>query len=242
MFCKPPRVVAVVPAKLTSRRLPGKNLAQIEGQALVDYSIRAAHKAARIDEVVVSSESQELLEEARALGATPMLRPKALTESNVTNQAVLAHVLGSMEQCGQDAPRIFVLLQPTHPFRVPADIDAAIELLETSPDLTSVFALRSEHGLLGHLEGDRFVPDVPLPRQRDAERPRYMNTGAFYVLDLERTIRLGSFFGTCIGGQVISRPDLEIDIDEPADLDAARAIARRHREELLSFGVLEQKQ
>lgn len=236
---KPTRVVAVVPAKLTSVRLPQKNLAQIEGQALFVYSIRAALQSKLIDEVVVSSESESLLATAGAFGARTVLRPESLSGNKVTNQAVLAHVLDELEQQGAGCPELIVLLQPTHPFRVPADIDAAIARLGESAEFSSIFALRADSRLFGRLDGQRFVPDVPLPRQRDRERTRYENTGAFYILDVAKTVRAKSFFGDRIGGFVLSRPELEIDIDEPIDLEIARAMARYYRHDLESLSLLD---
>ncbi len=242
MGVKRVRVVGVVPAKLTSQRLPRKNLAQIEGQALVTYSVRAALQAAAIDEVIVSSESEVLLATVKDLGARCVLRPASLSAAQVTNQMVLEHVLDWLEGDDGCRPQMLVLLQPTHPFRVPADIDAAVDQMASSRNFSSIFALRRDGRLFGRLDGDEFIPDVTLPRRRDLERPRYENTGSFYVLDVARTIRVGSFFGDRIGGQLLSRPDLEIDIDEPRDLEVARLIAREHRADLESLGLLDQSE
>ena len=120
------RVVAVVPAKLTSVRLPRKNVADLGGYPMFYYSVRAAQLCPEIDEVYVSSESAEILDAAEAFGARTILRPAALSAPHVTNQDVLCHVLEEMRQHQEAAPELLVLLQPTHPLRQPREISEGI--------------------------------------------------------------------------------------------------------------------
>jgi CMP-N-acetylneuraminic acid synthetase len=236
-----PYVVALVPAKLSSQRIPGKNRISLSGQELFIFSILAGVKASGIADVFVSSESAALLESARSLGAQPILRPVALSAPDITNLSVIEHALNEVQFLRGRRPDLLVLLQPTHPFRCPSDIEAAIKVLLDDDDADSVFALRPLEDLTGAMSGGRFLPDVPLPRNRAIEPQRYVNTGSFYVLRVSQTIDLGSFFGSAIRGFVLTRPEMEIDIDHPEQLAMARGLAELFHDDLLSYGLIAQR-
>jgi CMP-N-acetylneuraminic acid synthetase len=236
-----PYVVALVPAKLSSQRIPGKNRISLSGQELFAFSILAGKNASGIAEVFVSSESAAVLESAHRLGVHPILRPVALSAPDVTNQRVVEHALNEVQCLRGRRPDLLVLLQPTHPFRCPSDIEAAIKVLLDDVEADSVFALRPFEDLTGTISQGRFLPDVPLPRHRAGESRRYVNTGSFYVLRVSQTIDRGSFFGSTIRGFVLTRPEMEIDIDHPEQLAMARGLAELFHDDLLSYGLIAQK-
>ena len=62
-------IVAFVPAKMTSRRLPRKNMALLGGRPLIHYTLKTAEAVEEIDQIVVSSEADEVLNYARTFGA-----------------------------------------------------------------------------------------------------------------------------------------------------------------------------
>ena len=236
-----PYVVALVPAKLSSQRIPGKNRISLTGQELFAFSILAGMQASGITEVFVSSESSAVLESAGRLGAQTILRPAALSAPDVTNQRVIEHALNEVQLLRGRRPDLLVLLQPTHPFRCPRNIAAAIKVLLNDAEADSVFALRPFEGLTGTISEGRFLPDVPLPRNRASERRRYVNAGSFYVLRVSQTIDRGSFFGSSIRGFVLTRPEMEIDIDHPEQLAMARGLAELFHDDLLSYGLIAQR-
>lgn len=235
----PSYVVALVPAKLTSRRIPGKNRIQIAGQELYAYSVRAGLAASGVDEVFVSSESPELLDAAARYGAQPILRPMELAGPEVTNQKVIEDALAHIEGLRGRRPDLLALLQPTHPFRFPPDISAAVQIMAQDPEADSLFALRRMDDLTGTLRAGHFHPDMPVPRNRSAEPERYMNTGSFYILRPSHTIDRGSFFGSAIRGYALSRPDMEIDIDFPEQLAMAHCMAGYFHADLKSYGLMD---
>lgn len=236
-----PYVVALVPVKLSSQRIPGKNTIVLSGQQLFVFSILAGIRASGIAEVFVSSESDAVLESARQLGAEPILRPVALAAPDVTNQKVVEHALDQVQSLRGRRPDVLVLLQPTHPFRCPRDIEAAIKALRDDADADCVFALRPFEDLTGAMTAGRFLPDVTLPRNRADECQRYVNTGSFYVLRVSQTIDRGSFFGASIRGFLLTRPEMEIDIDRPEQLAMARGMAELFHDDLLSYGLIAQR-
>lgn len=236
-----PYVVALVPAKLSSQRIPGKNRVSLSGQELFSFSILAGKNASGIAEVFVSSESPAVLESARRLGAHPILRPVALSAPDVTNHRVVEHALNEVQRIRGRRPDLLVLLQPTHPFRCPRDIEEAIKVLLDDVEADSVFALRPFEDLTGVMSEGRFLSDVPLPRNRASEGRRYVNSGSFYVLRVSQTIDRGSFFGSVISGFVLTHPEMEIDIDRPEQLAMARGLAEHFHDDLFSYGLIAQR-
>jgi len=138
-------VVALIPARGGSKRLPGKNTKDLLGHPLLAYSIAAARESGVCDRVICSTDSEEIADIARSYGAeVPGLRPAELASDS-------AHDIGFVEQaleqwCGDDV-ECFVLLRPPNPLRRGASIASALATLQDTPWADSIRALRpvSEH-------------------------------------------------------------------------------------------------
>lgn len=123
-------VVAVVPARSGSKRLPGKNTKPLGGKPLLAYSIEAGLQARLIDRVIVSTDSQQIAEIAKKWGAeVPVLRPSEISGDKISDTPVVAHVAEWLESNEGYAPDVLVLLRPTIPFREDNLIDRCIERL-----------------------------------------------------------------------------------------------------------------
>lgn len=109
--------VAIIPARGGSKGLLRKNLRMLGGQPLISYSILGALNAGNIDRVVVSTEDEEIASVAREWGAeVPFLRPRELSEDNVTIGKAVSHALEQLY--GKNTgPVVHVTLYPTSPFR-----------------------------------------------------------------------------------------------------------------------------
>lgn len=114
-------VVALVPAKGTSLRLPGKNIRLLSGHPLIAYTIASAREAEIFTDVVVSTESPEIAGTARHYGATVVERPPELADPMSPD---IDWVLHAMNGRTEDA---FALLRPTSPFRTAGAIRRAWE-------------------------------------------------------------------------------------------------------------------
>lgn len=137
------RAVVVIPARGGSKRFPRKNIAPLAGIPLIAYSIMAAHKAATVDAVYVSTEDEEIAAIARRYGAlVPFLRPTDLAGDHVTADTAVADMvrrLGGIDDDGAGMHiDIVVLIQPTSPFVTSEHIDASVQRLRSEPDLDSV--------------------------------------------------------------------------------------------------------
>lgn len=86
--------VAIIPARGGSKRIPRKNLAPFDGVPMIVRSIRTVLDSGLFDEVVVSTDDEEISELARVHGATvPFLRPAHLADDFTGTAAVIVHAL-----------------------------------------------------------------------------------------------------------------------------------------------------
>ncbi len=218
--------MAVVPARAGSRGIPGKNLAAVGGRSLLARAVAAARAAELVDAVYVSTDGDAIAAEARAAGAEVIRRPAGLAGDTASSEAALLHALDVLAEAGIE-PEVLLFLQATSPFTAPADLDAAVaRVLEGAADV--VFAATASHAFLWRIgeEGAAVAVnhDATIrPRRQDRE-PEFRETGAFYALAVPGFRRARHrFFGRAELLPVDPRG--AIDIDEPADLLAAAALA-----------------
>lgn len=137
--------MALIPARMGSKRIPGKNIKRLSGHPLLSYSIASALESGVVDRVLCTTDSQEIAHIARSYGAeTPGLRPSELATDEAHDIGFVRHALE--EWCDSDV-EFLVLLRPPNPLRRGASIASALEALQGNAWADSVRALRpvSEH-------------------------------------------------------------------------------------------------
>jgi len=229
--------VAIVPAKMTSQRFKRKNLENLCGQPLVYYSIQIVKYIDSIRDVFVSSEDRTMLETASVFGAKTIVRPKHLSNPDITTQDVLKHVYAEIFQQKSKFPDLVVLLQPTHPLRMPGPISDAIKLMEKNEAFDCLFSVMPNDELRGRIVSDSFVPEFNLPRDKATEPKMFTNTGSFYIFRPKRSFLTKSFFGKKIFPFVLERSPFEIDIDYPSDMEIAKCLLERNKEKFPHFDM-----
>ncbi len=136
-------ILAVIPARGGSIRLPQKNLQLVGGVSLVTRAIEQAKASKYILRIVVSSDDDEILDIARHAGAEGLKRPPSLSRGDLSGlHILLEHVIDTLEKHGGGTYRagIIVILQPTSPLRTSEDIDACLDLYQSGEcdSITSV--------------------------------------------------------------------------------------------------------
>ena len=131
---------AVIPARSGSKGIKNKNIRKIEGEPLLNYSIKAALNSDFISRIILDTDSIEYQDIGKKAGAEiPFLRPKEISQDKSTDHDVFRHLLDFF---GQNSPDLWVHLRPTTPIRDKEIIDKAIsEFLDDN--LSS--SLRSVH-------------------------------------------------------------------------------------------------
>ena len=129
------RLLAIIPARGGSKRIPRKNARLLGGQPLITWSIQAALEAGGFCDVLLTTDDAELASIGRAAGAlVPWLRPAELATDTATSSDVLRHALTWYEAYRGGVDGV-VLLQPTCPFRRPASIHGALRRFVAQPDI-----------------------------------------------------------------------------------------------------------
>lgn len=174
--------------------MPRKNLMEVGGKPLLVHSIEHARVAGRVDEVLVSTEDDEIAAVAEAAGAGVVRRPAELAGATATSESALLHALDAR---GEADPDLVVFLQATSPVRRPDDIDRAIELLlaETADSLFSAHA-EIAHTWERDRDGLRSVTYDWRHRQREQDMSaRLRENGSIYVFRPELLRREGNRLG-----------------------------------------------
>jgi 3-deoxy-manno-octulosonate cytidylyltransferase (CMP-KDO synthetase) len=134
-FIQSARIVAVIPARYHSTRLPGKPLAIIDGKTMIEHVYRRAARARRVDAVVIATDDVRIANAAAGFGATAIMT----RATHPTGTDRLAEVAAALT-CD-----IVVNVQGDEPFITPDAIDAAIEpLMQNSGDVISTLRRRIE--------------------------------------------------------------------------------------------------
>lgn len=182
----------LIPARGGSKGVPWKNIRPLGDKPLIVYSIRdALDVAGNADEVVVSTDSEEIAAVAREAGANvPFIRPAELATDTAGSREVMLHAVDFMNAKGKNYDCI-VLLQPTSPFRNIEDIRKGMEIFETQhPDM--VVSVKpaatnpyynayecNEKGMLRISKGDGMIS-----RRQDAP-PVWEFDGSIYVIGVD---------------------------------------------------------
>lgn len=217
------RVLALIPARGGSKGLPGKNIREVGGRALLDWTIAAARASLHVDRVVLSSDDPAIMAVARACGCdVPFRRPDALATDVATTLDVVLHALDALPEFD-----VLVLLQPTSPLRTAADIDAAVErMIDTgASSCVSVCEVEQSPYWMYRIDNNGVLKPIieqPHGASRRQDLPQvYVLNGAVYVADVER-LRAARAFVTA---DTVAYPmplERSIDIDTAADFEVFR--------------------
>ena len=220
-------IVALIPARGGSKRLPRKNVRPFAGKPLLQYSIALAQAIDRIDRCVVSTEDSEIAEVARRCGAEVIERPLELADDRATTASAVIHALERM-RTGGDMPEALVLLQPNCPLRPRALVVEALDLLAAG-GCDSVVSVTSYHHKVGNINDGLFVPEYQ-PGTRSQEMPlRYFENGLVYAAWSRTVLEGGNLFGARVR-PLITDPMYALgDIDTALDLEVAEFLFQKYR-------------
>ena len=233
----PQKILGIIPARGGSKRLPRKNLRMLGGKPLVAWAIEAARGSRRLSNLVVSSDDHEVLDIAR--GFDPRLalqRPAEISADQSPAIDFVRHALQVLEVQGQGPFDVIVILQPSSPFTLPADIDATVDMLATSGADSAVSVMQLDHAIhpmkMKILQGDRLLPFLEEERGRMAahELPDIYVRNCSVYATRRASIERGQVIGDDCRGYIMPR-ERSLDINEALDLAFAEfLLSRKERE------------
>lgn len=190
-------IVAIIPARSGSKGFVNKNIASIKGISLMERAIKKALDSKIIDDVYISTDSNEYEDIAIKSGALSLgLRPSNLSLDSTTTQEVIINFLENDKV--KNVTHI-VLLQPTSPIRTVDLVDRAISVsLDTNQSVVSVAKVEDPHPFkLKKIINDKLVPFIENTNSeinRQSLPLAYELTGSIYVTTKKNILERNSFF------------------------------------------------
>lgn len=217
-------ILCVIPARGGSKRLPGKNIKPFLGRPLISYAIEAAKGSKYVDRIVVTTDDDAIAGVARECGAEVVVRPAEMATDEAPILQAYQHAVQEAEKLGTQY-ELLVLVQPTVPGVLAADVDATIEkILEAGTNCAITVAEVSERPEF-MFRGDQggglsaYSPGA-LARTQDLET-LYRINGAVYVAKRTTIMDAGKIIDqdSCAG--VPMPRQRSVDIDTPHDFAMA---------------------
>ena len=178
-------IVALIPARAGSKRVPDKNIRPLAGHPVIAYTIAAALGSGIFTDVIVSTDSEQYADVVKYYGAqVPFLRPAELAGDQSPDIEWLAYTLGRLQDEGRNYD-CFSILRPTSPFRLPATIQRAWQefLAQTGVDSLRAVEKCTQHpGKMWVVRGNRMMPLLPLgPAEQPWHSSQYPSLPEIYV-------------------------------------------------------------
>lgn len=176
--------IAIITARGGSKRIPHKNIREFCGKPIIAYSIEAAKNSGLFDEVMVSTDDEEIARVAREYGATvPFMRSAKTSDDYATTRDVLEEVLEEYQKRGQSFD-ILCCIYPTAPFVTGSKLSAALErMLSSGADMLIPMTRFSFPPQRSYVVRDgKVVPMYPemMPMRSQDLEPMYHDVGQFY--------------------------------------------------------------
>lgn len=212
--------IAIITARGGSKRIPKKNIKEFVGKPIIAYSIEAALKSGAFDEVMVSTDSEEIASIAKEYGAVvPFMRSEATSNDFATTSDVLLEVFEKYEEMGKPVT-LACCIYPTAPFITSDRLKEAMDKLENEQADTVMpvvsFSFPPQRGMAireGALE--LVQPEHIITRSQDLE-PIYHDAGQFYAINVEHFKESKNVFRGKVLPVVISELEVQ-DIDNETD-------------------------
>lgn len=225
-----PKVLAVVPARAGSKRLPKKNTKLLNGLPLIAHTLEAIKHSTFVTTTMVTSDCSEVLSISEQYCNTYSLeRPAELSSDTASSIDVLIHAVEHSKQFGEFD--VVCLLQPTSPLRTSFDIDNAITLYIEKRAKGVVSMTECEHSPLWSTplggEGDfnKFISKLSNTRSQDLPNYYRLN-GAIYLIEKNTLLKENKLFLDQDYYPYIMDTENSVDIDNYLDFLVAETIIK----------------
>jgi len=212
-------ILAIIPARGGSKRVPRKNIKMLAGKPLIAHTIEVGLKSKYITRLVVSTEDAEIANVSKSFGAEVFARSMELAQDTTKTPPVMIGVVEGLEKQGYNAD-IVVLLQVTCPLRDENLIDAVIEKLINSEHDSIFTGFHLMHTMplwKKHHNGETTsLYDYHLrPRSQEPELNEkiYSEDGAVYAIKIDSFKKHNDFIGEN-PDIYITPKNLDIDTEE----------------------------
>ena len=214
------RSVAIITARGGSKRIPRKNIKEFLGNPIITYSIKAALDSGIFDEVMVSTDDEEIAGIAKQAGAkVPFMRSADAANDYATTTDVIGEVLKQYKEIGLEF-EYACCIYPTAPFVTKELLLQAQKLVEKEGADSCFpviqFSFPPQRGMIIENSIAKYkYPEYQFTRSQDLEG-MYHDSGQFYYFDVKKFEETGKMLGDAIKPIVISEMEAQ-DIDNEDD-------------------------
>ena len=209
------RCLCVIPARGGSKRIPRKNIKPFLGRPIISYAIETALKSGLFDEVMVSTDDEEIASIARQYGASvPFMRSAFAASDTATDMDVLREVLTEYAKLGKNFD-VFCSLYPCTPLVTVEKLQEGLKIYkESNVDLVFPVVRYSTCPLKDFVirngELVRLFPEYTYTRTQDME-PVYAGAGQFYYYNARTYMEKTDVERKCVGFEIPERETQDID-------------------------------
>ncbi len=213
--------LAIIPARGGSKRIPRKNIKLFNGAPIISYSINTAIKSCLFDEIMVSTDDNEIANIAKSYNATvPFMRSNQNSNDYATTFDVIKEVVEKYKQLGKHFNKVCCIYPCAPLISIDTLASAFNKLNENKFD--SIFpVVQFSYPIQRSLKVDesdklKFIyPEYNLTRTQDLEKA-FHDSGQFYWMEMEACIEKGQILTNNTGSIVISEIECQ-DIDNETD-------------------------
>ena len=221
-------VWAIIPARGGSKSTPLKNMKDLGGHPLIEYSISVAKKSPDITRIICSTDHDGISDYCVDRKIEVSKRPDYLAGDDVSTLDVILHFLKTSIENQEILPELLVLFEPTSPFVQPTQVHDCIELMKANSNASSAQTL-VEPPPNHHAFNQRFLdgqwvkfkyPEERENRFNKQRKPKFYVHGNLRVLRCEALLRSNDLFGSDSLGVLIPKR-FALDVDGPEDFKVA---------------------
>lgn len=195
--------LAVIPARGGSKGLVDKNIKELCGKPLIAWSIEAGLKSDYLDEVMVTTDYQNIAEVSKQYGANvPFLRPDELASDTATSFDAIKHTIEHYKNELNKEFDYIVLLEPTSPLRESSDIDNMIEkIIRFEDDFDSIVSIGEVHehpSIMKRIVNKNFLSpycvELEMKSRRQDNGIAYFPYGVAYIVKTKSLLDEETFY------------------------------------------------
>jgi CMP-N,N'-diacetyllegionaminic acid synthase len=220
-------ILTIIPARAGSKRLKDKNIRNLAGKPLIQWTIDAALHSKYGSNCYVSTDCENIAKTAKRCGAkVPFLRPIELAKDTSPTFDAINHMINNLQQTFD----YLLLLQPTSPLRTVDDIDNAIQqcINSNAKAIISVTELDPHVNLQVTFGDDKILTSYPTSNKRTQElESRFILNGAIYFSEMDYFLTHKGFLADETMAYIMDR-NRSIDIDTNMEFQIAELILKNN--------------
>ena len=224
--------IAVIPARGGSKRIPNKNIRDFAGKPLIAYSLQAAKECGLFDDILVSTDSDDIAAIAKTFGATAIIRrPESLSDDFTGTTPVVQHAIREYQRAGNAATYV-CCIYATAPFLQPGALAHGFRELSVAKDKAFAFSVTTfdfpiQRAIRLQGTGVEPVDATQMSKRSQDLEECYHDAGQFYWGRAEAFLESRGMFAQHSIPVILPRYLVQ-DIDTPEDWERAELMYKAY--------------